>query len=447
MSGIDFSDLGPIQLKLQFNTEKKSIDDANKSLDKVNANLEKQKTEMEKLNTKIISWGRSLKDALTFGVFSGGITGFISAAKNAMFELNEFRLGLKDFTDSTGSAAKAWDVQTSIWAASKGSLGTVKAAMGALNAQGFSPLHAGAKELTADITDLNIASGIGMDSMSQMTGGLIYSWNISKAGAKSLLNSMFVLQDSFGLTNKQIETMMGTVTEVNKKLIGFYSNSEEGAKHMISGVNGMVGAMRKFGVTVEEGGDWMKKVMDPEQLQENMTLFNRLGMSYGDITSMMESDAGKENFFDKMANNLPKVAKEIMSIKDPMARLQFSKKLGLPLEMANKLAKATGSELAALQEEYKKNTEQDAIKKKKEKAAAEIQEKWNEQLNFMKLKLLGPLTRLMPQLIDIFLKLFAAFEPVAKTIFNIFANLANIILPVVSKVLTSITQVDRKSVV
>ncbi|MBW2969088.1 hypothetical protein KY314_03145 [Candidatus Woesearchaeota archaeon] len=361
-------------------------------------------------------------------------------AHNLNMEWAAHRESLKDLSDSMGDASKAVGMMTSLWGKTGLSLSALKGVMNAINAQGIPVMTAGFENLAAVISNVHQASGIAVETLAEFTAGMKDLWGVSFKASTAALDSVLALQDAFNLTNRQMEQVIKTTSQAMNRMGMFLENSDEGLKAMTRGIGGAVGAMNKFGVSVQKSTDFFNKIMDPENLNENLGLFARLGISYEETMEMMTSAKGQELFFEKLMNNLPTLARQIEQLRNPMAKLQFAKSLGLPLEIAQKMAKATRGEIEQLMEEHKIEIEEGKkIEKKQARMQAETA-RFNEALHFMKMKALMPLMQFMntfvPKLMGILSKFAGVFSKLMeKIIVPALTSFTNVMVPAINRLL------------
>lgn len=308
-------------------------------------------------------------------------------------ELNSLRNEMVGLSDKTGDTSQIFGEINSIWQGSIASMGTIKGVMSGLAAQGLPMATEGFEDLTRTISDVHVATGISTDTLGGLTGGLVNSWKVTVQTTKAIINYGLTTKRVFDITGREAEDIMQTTQKAIENLAPFFDNVEGSMKTLAKGIAGAAGAMQKFGVTSQESGRFFEKIFDPRQVQENMALFARLGISYEETMNMMTSAEGKEMFLDKMMRNIPILSKQIQSLKNPMARLKFAESLGMPLEIASKMAKATSGEIEGLLTKYKAEAEEiNAIEEHQQNAALETA-RFNDTLFFIKTKTLYPLAK------------------------------------------------------
>lgn len=377
------------------------IDIDQNSTNKAYNGLEKTSNKVAATFTKMAAGAKTMRSQVQNsmnGLFAGvglslGVGAFISAAHSVNQEVLGWHNNMNVLSDSFGDTGKAVGVMTSAWGKSIGGMAEVQNAMKSLNEAGLNVTRKGFEDLTISVTNLSQASGIGSSSIANMLGSSVKYWDVSNAGAKEMVSSVIAAGEVFDLTNNQLEKIMNSVTEAQANMGAMFSDGEASSKALAKGLTSATGALTKMGVSAEKAGSFMNKLLDPEQMGENNALMRRLGITFEEQIQMMESAGGKELFFDKLMTNLPKLSQQIQSIRNPMARLKFAKNLGLPLEIASKMAKSTGGEIRNLLSEYKDKAKQEkSLEKKQEKAKANAA-RFQEQLDFMKMKILMPLMK------------------------------------------------------
>lgn len=336
----------------------------------------------------------SVKGKLLGAVGISGL-GFFGLATQA-HEYNQELIGIRNsfatLSDAFGSANKAMSTYYGAFGGSLASLSTIKSTMMSLNAAGLTPLDEGYQNLTKHISDMTVASGIGQDALSGMTAELMANWKYSAKATREMLSSMIALGDGFGMTAGQIEQTMGTVRKSINDLGAFFKNGERDAKALARGIGVATAALRKMGVSAQTVNQFMENILDPQNFAQNQALFAQLNISYQDQMNMWETAEGKMVFMQKMLTQLPRLSQQLMSIRDPFARMDFAKTLGVPLEIVQKLGKAgTNNEIQLVMKDYlSKANGEDASERKKQQAAAE-QERFSDALHLMRMRIFMPL--------------------------------------------------------
>ena len=325
------------------------------------------------------------------GLSSLGIVALVKEAHGLNMKLRDVHAGFRIMSDATGDTSRSVGILYSAFGKTSANLGDIKETMLGLAANGLPATSKGFEDLTVWIGNLHVATGISASSFTSFMAGLNTEMGVSFKTTKTMTNAMIALGDGFGITGQQIEEVMKVTKTITERFNGLFNDVDKGAASMARGIGTATAAFKAFGVSTQKSGQFLQDMLDPEKIDKNIGLFSRLGMSYSDITKMMTGDNGGEMFLDKMMKNLPKLSKEISDIKDPIARLKFSQGLGLPLEIASKMAKATRGEISGMMTDYKnKAVDQKAIDKKEQKKKEDSQ-KFSDQMELLKMKIMMPL--------------------------------------------------------
>ena len=319
--------------------------------------------------------------------FSLSIKALISNAHSFNQEIKGWYNNFAKMSDASGDATKAVNLMFKTFGGSKASLSTIQGVMGSINAQGLSVEKMG--NLPTFISNLTVASGISADALAGLTAGMQNLWQVSEKGSMQMVDSMIGLQQSFGMTSSEIELTMNTVKDSIGKVGVFFKDADKEANAFTKGLGASIGVMRKFGINTQKASEFMSKLTDPDSIKEMQPLLAQLGISFGEQMKMLEGD-GKETFFDKVMEQLPNVANKLASITSPLARADMAKSLGLPMEIASRMAGKSKAEIQKLIREYKSEKDQAA---KKEKNAKEEASKFDEQLHLLKMQALMPLMK------------------------------------------------------
>jgi len=358
-------------------------------------------------------------------LLTGGATLSLTELIRSSWEMGkrimEMRASMKHLSDSTGDVSGAWGVAINAWTKSIASLETIKGSMAGLSQAGVQ-VGPAMQNLAGFISDIHQASGLSVDSMAKLTGQLHSYWGVSVKGSREVISSVLAAQKAFNMTTSQMEQMIGTITTAQDRLGAFFKDGERGAKALAKGITTATGVMIRMGVNAQTAGDFIDKMLDPERIDETTALMRRLGITYEDQMKMMESAEGKQTFFDKLLDNLPKLSREIQNIQNPYARLNYAKALGLPTEIAAKMATASQGQLRTLVEDYKKQAEGEKAAEDKRKKAQADAARINEQIMFLRMKVLGPMINFV---MGMYQKLQKFAGPISTVMEHVVGKIAN----------------------
>lgn len=333
-----------------------------------------------------------------------GFTNIVHSAFEANQETLDWSKSMAQLSTSAGGTSDAIRQQIQIFGDSAGSLETVKAAMLSLNEQGIARTTKGFGDLTAFITNMSLATGIGMETFSSFSGIMIRNWGMSISATGKMTSSMVAMQKAFNSTSNEINEAMKLVGDSMEKMAMFFEDGEKSAMALTKGIGMTVGVLNKLGVSAKTSSEFMGKLLDPEQMGENIVLMGKLGISYQQYMDMLSNGNAKETIFDTILQKLPQVAQQIQSIQNPLARMNFAKSMGIPLEIAQKMAKATTGQISKLMQDYKKAAIADKAAQEKQKQMAAESQKFNDTLHLMKRDALQPMMEWVNKNMGIFWK-------------------------------------------
>ena len=340
----------------------------------------------------------------------------VGALIKQSFALNQTILGwhnsFRSLSDATGDTSKAVSTMTAVWGKTGASLQTVQSTMQSMGAHGLPVANKEFKDMAIFIANVSNASGISTDALAGFTVGLNQMYGTSLKATRQITSSMLALGDGFGFTGPQVEAFMKSTQGALEKMGAFFDNVDAGMKDMAKGMAAGAAAMKQLGVSAQTAGNFMTNILDPDKINEHMHLFARMGINYQETMDMMDKEGGQLPFIEKAMKSLPELSKQIMEIKNPIARASFAKKMGLDLQMVKKAAKGTREEIAGMMEEYKnKAKDEEAVKKKQEKAKAD-QARFDEALMFLKMNALMPIMNFVNKNIPVFFQVMGKISDV-----------------------------------
>ena len=365
--------------------------------DKFGAAQKALKSATDSLKTSIGKMSGALSSmTLVTGGVGLSLKGMVTGAFNAMKEIMNMRAELKNLSDSSGNVSAAWNVMMGAWSNSIASLATVKGSMNALANSGVR-VGPAMENLATFISNINQASGLSVEKLGQLTGELNSYWGVSVKGSREVVSSILAAQKAFGSTTAEMEQFMGTIIEAQNKIGALAKDGEASAKALAQGITRASGAMRSFGISAQKATGFLEKLLDPERFDETSGLLRRLGITVEEQFKAMETAGGKEMFFDKILEGLPKLSKELQTISNPLARYRYAKGIGLDPEIAMKMASANAGQMATLAAEYKNKMKDETAAKEKQRMAQADAARFDDQIRFLKFKILGPMIQFVQE--------------------------------------------------
>lgn len=394
------------------------------------------------ITDKLFSKLNSFKGLSILGV-GFGVKELISNTKELRQEFLALRGQFAGLSDSQGSASAALKVYYSAWGKTGASFEQVGSAMQALGEKGLSPVDEKTKSiskefenLTALSAQLGQATGISVDTWASLNGQLAFS-NKSKVGDIRAINSALVATN---LTGGQLTTVINFVNENVGKYAGLAKDGARSTLAFTKGIAGAAVAMNKLGINSQKATEFIGGLMDPEKFGENQALLSQLGVSYKDYVEMLESGNGKETFFDKIMTQLPEFSQRLAAIRDPFARMNLAKSLGLPVEIMQKMASATPGQITSMMREYQVRAKDEEALKEKQKKMAENAAKLDERFKMIRMKLYTALLPILERNLGSFMSTLSKvatvggklFQWIALRVETIFQNFQPIIDSLVS---------------
>lgn len=387
-----------------------------RSLGKDGTFLQKQFDSMNKGFSGLsgqISRGRHLLSGYTVGILGLGL-GFrelISDAHGFNQQILGWHNSMANLTDASGNASAAVGSMMNIWSGSLGSLATVQGAMQSLAKTGLTPATEGFRNLGKMAVNLQMAAGLSTDAVGEFAGSLKIKWGISIKGIKGITSNIIAMGDAFQMTGDEMTLVMQSVSKSIDQLAAHMRDASKGIDSLSKGMSGAIGIMKKMGISAQMASDFVGQMLDPERITENIAAYAKMGISYQEINrALQEGDMG--GVLDRMTESLPQLSRQIMSIQDVSARINFAKSMAIPLEVASKMARATRGEIEQLKQEYKAKAKgEDALRKKQVKAKADAA-RFEETLQFIKMKALFPMMQWVRKMYPLFFKMMNTFAKI-----------------------------------
>ena len=316
-----------------------------------------------------------------------GFKELIGQAHEANMYMWTLHNSVKDLSDAYGDTGKVMSAVWKAYSSSSVSLSETISIMRGLNKSGLE-VNDTISEMAGWIGRVSQASGVQIDALTNLMGRSIRYWNVNQASAKDMVHAVFAAKKVFGITSSQVEELMQVTTNTHEKLAAIFKDGQASSVALTKGITMAAGAMTKLGISSQTATSFIEGLLNPENLAQNTALLRRIGITYRDQVEMMETAGGKEKFFDKLMLQLPKLATELSNIKDPFVRMNVAKNLGIPMEVASKMAGKTSGEIQQMLAEYKEMKKAADVQQQKMQAQ---QERFDEAKKWLKFNALLPL--------------------------------------------------------
>jgi hypothetical protein len=356
-------------------------------------------------------------------------------AFDLMKMFQQMRHELAYLSDSSGDASKALDLVYKIAGGSAVASGTATGIVRALADQGFREIN-NIKQMGILAGNLQAATGLAASQWASFTGELAFNYNIPQEGLEKISSALI----GTNLRGAQLEQTMGVVNKVLQTTAFIAGKpTEESIYRLTKVIGASVMIFQSMGISAEKAGNFIERVVNPDNLEQTNFMFAKLGISASEYAGYLNDINGQEKLLQKTMENLPKLAQEISDIKDPYARLQLAKTLGLDMQIVRNMSGKTKEEIQQMIIEYSSlNKGKESLESKKKRMAAEAA-KFEDMMLGLKLTVLSPIMNFLsggnlnnfietlPTIANTIMRFFEALVPVIKVLTSSFNELVPIL--------------------
>lgn len=414
---------GVAKIKEYNSAYQKLVQSASSSSLRLASSVARTSASMSPISPSEFSGGFSANPASLFGFGDA-----IKSAFSLMKELQQMRHDLAYLSNSAGDASQAVNTVFSIASGSAISRGTATGVIRSLADQGLQLYDASGKvsprirNLGVLAGNLQAATGVAASQWGAFTGELSYNYGVTEEGLASLTSTLV----GTGLNAQNLERTMSTVNKVlqNTAFIAGVP-SEKALLGLTRTIGGAAKVFQTLKISAEKASTFIEGVLDPENYEKNATMFARLGISASEYAGYLNQANGQQLLLERVMSNLPQLASQIASIRNPFARLEIGKQLGLDSQMVQRFANASKEEIESIMTEFAAaNKNQEALQAKKKRMAAESA-KFDDYIFSLKMQVLQPVMKMlsdntlqkfmsvMPSLASSMAKIFEAVTPLA----------------------------------
>lgn len=352
----------------------------------------------------------TMKNAIGFDL---SINGLLEEAERARSFFSELRDELNFYSSATGSTTNAVNI---LMEATGKSLATHQA----LKQTFSSMVDAGAdsdefiKDMLPTLGEFELKTGLAANQF----GLLSTKFQQMLSEKKGIGKDIKALQKAMigtGLKGAQLEQTMQGLTEVTEKLAFATRGATLDIKELGNNYSATVAVFKAFGISAQSTTNFINNLLDPENMEKNMLLMSKMSISYEEFNEMLNSGRGQEKFFDKILSNVGKVGREAANIEDAATRYRYLKDtLNLPPEIANKLMKVPPNKMQSELRKIKKEMEEAEKKDKWRKDLKAKEEKYEEEMRFLRMQMVQPLVDLITGNRRTMMDFLKAIKPVIK---------------------------------
>lgn len=414
-----------------------SFEDQEKKMDDLVGKFKVLKDNIVNVDDKYESFAGRITKPLNVGAISGtlGIGAGISMAHGLVQELSTLADSFSDLSDSSGSAGGAMGTMFEAMGTSLAGKGVIQGAMHSLNNIGLE-LGSTFTKLTAEVGTLGQITGVAADSWAGFHGEMMHGFGATMDDIDQLSSSLI----GTGLKGAQLESVMTTVKTTIEQ-VGFVAkDGVKSIKALTQSMGASISVFSKMGISAQKAGEFIGSMMNPEDFGKNASMIANLGISYEDYAASLESAEGKTKLLNKAMENLPQLASRISEIRDPFQRMNLAKSLGVPMEIVSKMAGKTKSEIQDMMKvQMQESAGKEALEKKKSEAKAN-QEKFEDALWLLKMKMLGPVMNFVSKNYGNFFKVLESNSDSIARAFSALFGVIGKLIPILVKVSVFIGQ-------
>ncbi len=255
------------------------------------------------------------------------------------------------------------------------------------------------EELGTVSIQMSQAFGMSNQEAGQFIKSLYKIGGLSKAQLRSAADAMANVQNSLGLTASEASAVAAQVGSMARTMKVFGGKITD-VKKLTTGVAKLNVAFEKAGLSASEANDMLTKMLDPDKLEDNILLYQGLGMSASDAIGMMTGDTSKLGDMDERMVQLAKSLKAQYG-GNVFALKEMSAQYGMTLEQVQQLSGLTKKDLEMKKEEA-------SLADAAEKSRASMNEQWKrltDTLNVLIQSFVLPLVNLLTVILQPLVKI------------------------------------------
>ena len=405
------------RLDAKMDSAEESSDKAGSSLDRLGKRSKKTGAFIEALDGNFFAMFQKLsKGTKIFFLATGAIGSLAYKAKSLIGEahqLNQQFSGMKDGLTFLASAGNSTNIAFESFGGSKGGFSQVSSALRSLDQAGVSNSKT-LVSLSSTFASLEQATGVSADTFGKFGGELT---RLFKATDKETIAITSALT-AMNFTSGELQETMEGVNQTLEKLGSLTRLSAKDAKLFTQSYAAGVKTLTKFGISAKNANEFLSKIMDPDQFQENVKLFGMLGVSTDKYFEALESGKGAGEFITDALAGAADLGTKLQGM-NAQARFQFAKTLGVSPQILSSMAGKSASEVRAIMKEQQDAAAKEKDAKEKEAAAKANAERIEMQFTMMKAKALAPIMKFVNENMGKFMKVMHAFSGVMSRIYSL----------------------------
>jgi len=238
------------------------------------------------------------------------------------------------------------------------------------------------RDLTKTAIQTSQAIGMSVGEASDFVGFLNKVGGLANKDVREVSKEFANVQDQVGLTNNEMQTVIETAKEITMQIAAF--GAEADSIEAVAGATAEVAGMfRQAGLAAESGTRMVSQLFDPDRLQENAFLINRMGIGMQEYIDMMHGGAIEQ---ERLTEGIYAAAQDIARMEEQGVHFMALQR------RAQQMGFSSAKEALLLVRERSNMTEEQIQKEKElEEAAAEGMSQLNEAFGRLKIVFQGVL--------------------------------------------------------
>ena len=199
--------------------------------------------------------------------------------------------------------------------------------------------HQGITASTESTLKFQKASGVSIDIIGKMTAKINVLGNVSSKTYDAMYENILAVRDAYGLTSSQMDDVIGLLSDYAVVMQASDSQMERATTVMSK----FTSALTSVGIASERVKEILNNMVDPDRLNDNLVLMNKMGITVNDMIS-----GDPMTKLEGSIDNLKQLGQEISEIakSNRLQANEMAKVYGLTLQEAIMLSELDTSEKA-----------------------------------------------------------------------------------------------------
>jgi hypothetical protein len=190
--------------------------------------------------------------------------------------------------------------------------------------------------MTEVVVQMGQAFGSANGEAANLINTLVKVGGVKPKDIRAIANEMAKVQKVYGLTGQEAQEVASSTAKVMNRMSSMTAGAVKNARAITSEVAKMTVAFTRAGLSANEASAFIDRMMNPDEIENNIYLWSRMGISAADALDMM---SGNGDQMIGMTEKLGKAAYDLMEqYQHPMVLNELSKAMGMNLGMVKQLA-------------------------------------------------------------------------------------------------------------